>query len=201
MIAKQAQADAASRLPGAPPPAPVLPPRYHGELIFDPDSRAQLKMALPMRLRESEPTLLYSTLMHGISQNTFYQKALKHPFTILVILDRSGHVFGGFATEPWKCFPSRSRKYYGTGECFLFSMKPKLQIYPWSRINDYFMYSDEKCIGFGGGGAGFGLWLDSDFLYGSSHPCGTYLNQVISSEVDFTCVHLELWAVAPYGTH
>src|SRR5262245_33837244 len=91
--------------------------------------------------------------------------------------------------------------------------------------------------------AGFGLWIDCDFQYGSSHPCGTYLNQVkerypsilsfplsclcasvaglvrplcllsavfvlvlylvwlserrqvISSQVDFTCVHLELWGV------
>lgn len=96
-----------------------------------------------------------------------------------------------------------------------------LQIFRWSHLNDYFMYSDEKCIGFGGGGAGFGLWIDhgiqsvmiqkkkknesdssfilSEFNVGASKASATYLNTTLSSTLDFTCLHLELWAVRPFA--
>lgn len=56
-------------------------------------------------------------------------------------------IFGGFASQSW----SIQSRYYGTGESFLFTLKPKSQIYKWTKKNSFFMYSTSSFISFGGG--------------------------------------------------
>ena len=42
----------------------------------------------------------------------------------------------------------------------------------------------------------FGLWLDSELNRGQSNTVSTFQNDVLSREVDFQIIGLELWAVA-----
>lgn len=39
----------------------------------------------------------------------------------------------------------------------------------------------------------FGLWIDSEFLYGSSDYCETFMNNCLASEKDFKCTVVECW--------
>ena len=55
------------------------------------------------------------------------------------------------------------------------------------------MYADSKGIGFGGGGDGYAIWMDSTFKFGSSHRSETFANFCLSEESEFICVKIEVW--------
>jgi uncharacterized membrane protein len=57
-------------------------------------------------------------------------------------------VFGAFVSDYWR--PNRG--FYGAGESFLFTLYPEWNLYQWTGINDYIMYSTENEIALGGGG-------------------------------------------------
>lgn len=107
-----------------------------------------------------------STKKHGISINTFYARVKPAQATILLVEDWNHWVFGAFISEPWK---TSSKSFYGTGnyiclfyavlshlqhlgESFLFTARPKFEVFEWSRINDYFVLNDDTSISIGGGG-------------------------------------------------
>jgi hypothetical protein len=56
-------------------------------------------------------------------------------------------VFGGYASEPWAAHPN----FFGTGECFLFTLKPQFNAYKWTKANNLFMYAQRDGIAMGGG--------------------------------------------------
>lgn len=107
---------------------------------------------------------------------------------MLLVLDSSGHVFGGYASSSWHI----SSHYFGTGESFLFSIHPKFNAYHWSGNNSHFLLGAPDSLGFGGGG-NFGLWLDESFEYGSSGRSQTYGNEPLASSLDFRVVAVEIW--------
>lgn len=45
--------------------------------------------------------------------------------TILIIKDREGHIFGGYASQPWE----RHSEFYGDMKSFLFQLYPHVSIY------------------------------------------------------------------------
>lgn len=59
-----------------------------------------INSALPHMLR-SEWRLLYCCSLHGASFATMLKKIVNEGPTVLVVKDRGGHIFGGFAAEPW----------------------------------------------------------------------------------------------------
>lgn len=149
----------------------------------------KLASALPARYRHSDWTLLYSTERHGVSLMTFYTKTKRKGPSYLIIEDDAGFRFGAYISTSWE--PQRS--YYGTGECFLFTLYPSFNVYPWSQLNEYFIYSKEDTIAVGGGSGKFALWLDKDLMQGSSAPCETFLNSTLSYQEDFKPVIVEVW--------
>jgi hypothetical protein len=59
-------------------------------------------------------------------------------------------------------------------------------------VNEYFQFSKDECLAFGGGG-NFGLWIDNEFSFGSSHSCTTFDNEQLSSDEDFMIYAVELY--------
>ena len=119
----------------------------------------QLAAALPSRFCYADWRILYSTAVHGISLNTFYQKTHGCGCCLLALRDASGNVFGGFCTE-WR-EPSGEAKFYGGGETFLYSVeklrnlpplpvgdeKPPdeaVHVHRWSGANSFFMLSGRE---------------------------------------------------------
>lgn len=59
-----------------------------------------INSVLPHTLR-SEWRLLYCCSVHGASFATMLKKIVNEGPTVLVVKDREGHIFGGFAAESW----------------------------------------------------------------------------------------------------
>ena len=113
--------------------------------------------------------LLYSTKRHGLSMNTFFRQVAGRRDSVLVIKDSGGYVFGAFLPFEWR----QSKNYYGTGESFIFSLKPRWVQYRWSRSDSMFALTNTKGLMIGGGGAP-AIWLDGDFNQGTSGKSKTY---------------------------
>lgn len=79
-------------------------------------------------------TLVYSINRDGVSFGTFFDKCKDWRYTLLVVKDLNGFVFGGFCCETWK----KSSKFYGTGESFLYTLKDTNDpiVYRWTGEND-----------------------------------------------------------------
>uniref|UniRef100_A0A667XPH2 TLDc domain-containing protein n=1 Tax=Myripristis murdjan TaxID=586833 RepID=A0A667XPH2_9TELE len=96
--------------------------------------------------------------------------------TLMVLKDGDGQVFGALASEPLRV----SDCFYGTGETFLFSFCPELQVHArWPLLS---------------GRGGFGLWLDGDLYHGRSSTCGTFGNPRLTQREDFVLQDIEVWA-------
>ncbi|KAM9445244.1 TLD domain-containing protein 2-like isoform 2-T2 [Clarias gariepinus] len=151
----------------------------------------QLSQELPASLQLREWMLAYRTQNHGSSLRTLYRNTNQLDTCMIVLVkDTYGQVFGAVCSAPLRVGPA----YYGTGQTFLFSFSPHLQVYKWTGLNSYFIKGSMDSLLFGGGLGRFGLWLHSDLLHGSSQRCETFDNDVLSSEEDFIIHELEVWA-------
>ncbi|TSO57261.1 TBC1 domain family member 24 [Bagarius yarrelli] len=88
---------------------------------------------IPERFALCQPQLLFSTATHGCSLNRFYSHSEGHEPTLLLIKTTKGEVCGAFLSTDWE---ERKRggnalSFFGTGECFVFKMKPEIERYEW----------------------------------------------------------------------
>ncbi|XP_062871176.1 TLD domain-containing protein 2-like [Trichomycterus rosablanca] len=152
----------------------------------------QLSESLPAALNVCEWTLAYRTQTHGSSLQTLYRSTSQLENCMIVLVkDTCGQVFGAVCSAPLRVSPA----YYGTGQTFLFSFTPSLQVFKWTGMNSYFIKGSVDSLLFGGGRGHFGLWLHSDLLRGRSQTCETFSNHVLSSQEDFLISELEVWAL------
>jgi len=144
--------------------------------------------------------LAFSTLDQGKSWTAFCSCLNNLQESIIVIKDHQGHVFGGFASSPWKKSPG----FYGNSSCFLFTCFPAQNIYHASGYNQNFQYlafdykSLPNGLGFGGQINYFALFLSQDFENGMcrSEPfSSTFYNPMLSSCADFKIAEVEVWSV------
>ncbi|CAJ1062073.1 nuclear receptor coactivator 7 isoform X2 [Xyrichtys novacula] len=170
----------------------VLPVLDDHSQLLDDHHLKMLATQMPARTQGYSWQLVYSTAVHGSSLKTLYRNmaSLDSP-VLLVIKDMQKKVFGAFSSDPFKV----SKYSYGTGETFLFSFNPEFQAYRWSGENSYFVSGNLESLQIGGGGSGFGLWLDADLYHGSSFSCPTFHNASLSSQEDFIVQDLEVWTV------
>ncbi|KAM7420350.1 hypothetical protein PAMA_014863 [Pampus argenteus] len=170
----------------------ILPVLSDYSQLLDDTHLESLAAHLPARTQGYPWQLVYSTAIHGSSLKTLYRNmaGLDSP-VLLVIKDMHKKVFGAFSSDPFKV----SKYCYGTGETFLFSFNPDFQAYRWSGENSYFVSGNLESLQIGGGGGGFGLWLDADLYHGSSFSCPTFRNAPLSTQKDFIVQDLEVWTV------
>merc|ERR550519_2544394 len=111
------------------------------------------------------PKLAFSSNEHGISLNSFYDRAGEYEPTVLVIKNTKQEVFGAFCSTSWRLRNCTSdtgirQTYFGTGETFLFSLcKEVPKKWPWVGIHqtkedsvpEMFMSGDNTMFTVGGG--------------------------------------------------
>jgi hypothetical protein len=68
-------------------------------------------------------------------------------FLIFFFIYLKNQIFGGFNSVSWSMEPH----YYGSGETFLFSLKPAAKLYRWTGANNNFICSRRDFIAMGGG--------------------------------------------------
>ncbi|NWZ32030.1 TBC24 protein, partial [Asarcornis scutulata] len=88
---------------------------------------------IPERFSLSPPLLLFSTSEDGCSLQRFYSCCEGYEPTVLLIKTTEGEVCGAFLSSDW----SERKKngatsgFFGTGECFVFTVRPEMERYEW----------------------------------------------------------------------
>ncbi|RWS27001.1 TBC1 domain family member 24-like protein [Leptotrombidium deliense] len=168
---------------------------------------------LPEKVVVREPQIVFSTNEHGNSLSTFYLKTGDYEPTILLVKTESSEIFGAYCSSSWSTRlrsneQSAVNHYFGTGETFLFTLKPKPAYYPWIGASDYanemlssnvphssqlFMAANSHMISVGAGN-GIALWLDENLTNGSTQKCDTFNNKPLCSNETFTVLIIEVIA-------
>ncbi|CAG8551159.1 5492_t:CDS:1, partial [Racocetra persica] len=91
---------------------------------------------LPSDCKSTQHILLFSSALDGGSWNAFVNSSMYQGSTYIIIKDKDGYIFGGFAYEDWK----QNSKFSGDKKNFLFSIRPKLRCYPTTGYNNNFQY-------------------------------------------------------------
>ncbi|CAB3229420.1 unnamed protein product [Arctia plantaginis] len=143
---------------------------------------------------------LFSSHIHGESFSTMAGRIIEQGATVIIIQDNAGYIFGGYADQAW----AYGATFYGTESSFLFTVAPKMRIYPATTYNNHYQYmnSNTKTLPNGllmGGQFNFGgIWVNADpFGEGSSaESCSTYRGyKRLSKEPTFHIRALEVWGV------
>ncbi|XP_009990299.1 PREDICTED: TBC1 domain family member 24-like [Tauraco erythrolophus] len=88
---------------------------------------------IPERFSLFPPLLLFSTSEDGCSLQRFYTRCEGYEPTVLLIKTTEGEVCGAFLSSDW----SERKKtgaisgFFGTGECFVFTVRPETERYEW----------------------------------------------------------------------
>uniref|UniRef100_T1JZ09 TLDc domain-containing protein n=1 Tax=Tetranychus urticae TaxID=32264 RepID=T1JZ09_TETUR len=165
---------------------------------------------IPERTLIKEPVIIFCSDVHGNSLSTFYDKNEAVDQSILLIKTLNNEIFGAFCSTSWSDRLGADRKgaqkqYFGTGETFLFTLKPKVAYYPWVGTKEYgsdqtknipcscqlFMAANSKMITIGAGN-GVGLWLDENLTKGKTEQCDTFNNKPLCTSGDFACSIVEV---------
>ncbi|XP_073463090.1 TBC1 domain family member 24-like [Aquarana catesbeiana] len=89
---------------------------------------------IPERFSLYPPVLLFSTLEHGYSLQRFYAHCEGFEPTVLLIKTTTSKVFGAYLSTDWnerrKCC-GQVATFFGTGECFVFTVQPEMERYEW----------------------------------------------------------------------
>lgn len=56
--------------------------------------------------------------------------------SVVVVEDRNGYIFGGFAPANWELGP----KFFGDDSSFLFTLAPRMRVFPSTGYNKHFQY-------------------------------------------------------------
>ncbi|XP_055477022.1 MTOR-associated protein MEAK7 [Psammomys obesus] len=144
--------------------------------------------------------LLFSTQLHGQSFSQLCSHITHQGPCLLVLKDKDGYVFGGFASCSWELKP----QFQGDSKCFLFSVFPSMATYMHTGYNDHFMYLNQgqqtmpNGLGMGGQHYYFGLWVAADFGKGHSKAkpaCTTYNSPQLSAQEEFQFDKMEVWGL------
>ncbi|XP_074579857.1 uncharacterized protein LOC141836297 [Curcuma longa] len=172
-----------------------LPDMSEPSMLLSDNMRAALYFSLPTLTKGSNWLLLYSTWRHGISLSTLYRRSTLCPgYSLLVVGDKTGAVFGGLVEAPLQ--PTNQRKYQGTNSSFVFTdVSGNPVIFRTTGTNHYFTLCSSDSLALGGGGH-FALYLDGDLLNGSSSSSDTFGNSCLAHSEEFEVKEIELWGFA-----
>jgi hypothetical protein len=159
--------------------------------ILNQGMRKQLVSHLPASVQIMTCHRLFALARDGDSFLSMIHRCNAFNHTLLVIETVEGYILGGYTCFPWgKQACSTGPSYYGSGQSFLFASHPdgspiksqskELQIFAWTRENDFFQLCnvlDEK-LAMGGGG-NFGMVVQDNFSRGTTASCSTFGNPAL----------------------
>ncbi|KAI5318893.1 hypothetical protein L3X38_038601 [Prunus dulcis] len=144
--------------------------------------------------------LLYHSSVNGLSFSTFLGNISKDKGpTVLIIKDKEGYVYGGYASQPWE----RHGDFYGDLKSFLFQLYPTASIFrptgantnlQWCAVN-FSSASIPNGIGFGGKVNHFGLFLSATLDQGHTFSCTTFGSPCLSKTNRIYPEVIECWGV------
>ncbi|KAM7381778.1 hypothetical protein PAMA_012567 [Pampus argenteus] len=129
---------------------------------------------IPERFALCQPQLLFTTSNHGCSLNRFYSHCEGYEPTLLLIRTTDGDVCGAFLSTDWEERKRGGNKlsFFGTGECFVFRMKPEMERYEWVVIRHPELASSTKNQGPDDTASSEGQNSDGNSLQQPDKPAG-----------------------------
>merc|ERR1719410_2156703 len=173
-------------------PAPIVPkPNNFEENCTCLDNASILFINTNLLLEHRKDwRFLYSSQTHARSLEELMSRVLYKGPTVLVVKDTDGNVFGAHASTSW-C--DTEGGWVGNGECFLFSIQPKMAVFHSSGKDENFQQLTGEHLALGGGQGKFGLELDADLSSGrSSGDIDTFLCIQMSKDSSFEIAHVEV---------
>jgi len=138
---------------------------------------------------------LYSSQTHPRSLQEMADRVSYKGPTIIIIRDTAGNVFGAHASTSWI---NTEGGWIGNGECFIFSIQPKMAIFHSTGRDENFQMLTEDCLGMGGKPGKFGLMLNTDLSSGSSSGnVETFHTIQLTPDSYFDIDHVEVWGLGP----
>ena len=159
--------------------------------ILSTEQLRELHSRLPAYHQYANLYKIFSISVDGSSLKTLYNKCEGITNSVLIIKDDDGNIFGAYASEEY----APSSKFFGTGECFLFTFYKlnKIHVYCSTGINDSYMYCDNEQISFGCSDDYFSLCLRNNLLDGYSRYTKTYNNEPLNNKDKFVIYKLEIF--------
>ncbi|XP_051801456.1 TBC1 domain family member 24-like [Acanthochromis polyacanthus] len=93
---------------------------------------------IPERFALFSPIRLFSAAEHGRSLASFYSQVEGHEPAVLIIKTTDEEVFGAFLSTDMierRKHDSQGLAYFGTGECFVFTLRPSMERYQQAMVN------------------------------------------------------------------
>lgn len=150
---------------------------------------------VPSRFRILDLEMIFTSSEHGFRLATLFEKSMDSEPLLLAVETTDGNVFGAYLSRSLR--NRSSRKFFGTGETFIFNLRPgPIQAYPWRETceNQQFIYADENFLAIGCSSGKFGIWIDRDLNQVVSSPCDTFRNPPFidndSGWSDIYCIEL-----------
>lgn len=163
--------------------------------ILSPDDCQTIGNWLPDWAQGDYLNCIFQASKHGYNLRTLYRKCELTELLILVIRSRDHSVFGAVVISDLK--DRHNNTFFGSGETFLFTLKPNSQCYYWTAESDLILRANDEELIVGSGGGQFGLWLDGDLDRGSTATCSSYSNPPLTGNniIDFKCAAIEVFSI------
>lgn len=138
---------------------------------------------MPAIVRLFNWELAFATYRDGYSHHNFFDKCNEHEYSILVVKDRVGFVFGAFCAEEW----IDQTNFYGNGDAFVFTFRDgdDLEIFPATGMDTWYQSADEDGIIIGGSSktkSRAALSISNRFKQGHSGHSSTFDNEVLCGQ-------------------
>ena len=145
----------------------IAPMIGESELLVK-EERMYLANAMPRKLECHHWILAFSTSSQGFSLHNMLRKLSDHQHSslLLVLSDLEKNVFGAFLSGVPQI--GKEGNFEGTGETFLYKLRPKTKTFTWTGENNFFYRVDNECLIIGSSKGKFGLWIDR-YVYSSDY--------------------------------
>jgi len=138
---------------------------------------------------------LYSTKSHTRSMDELISKISYKGPTLIIVKDSAGQVFGAHASTSW-C--QTDGGWVGNGECFLFSIEPKMAVFHSTGKDENFQTLSSDMLAMGGSKGNHGLELNDDLSGGRcSDDIQTFHTIQLAHQSTFSVDHVEVWGLGP----
>lgn len=177
--------------------------------MIDDAEFAHIYRWLPQRITLMSHRRVFATEVDGCALRTLYQRCDTFEPTILLVRTIEGDVFGAYCSVAWDGrLKFKTLSYFGTGETFLFTLRPEVTQSLWvgkkSPQNastlpahcEWFMAGDNTSLRVGGGDSGEAICLDEMLEKGRSAASSTFDNRPLSptSGAEFSVSAVEVIA-------
>lgn len=148
------------------------------------DNWASLWSWIPARYRLLDLHLAFTTAEHGRHLATLYERCSGREPLLLLVETMAGSIVGVYISKALTT--SHGPRFYGSGETFIFSLKPRIARHPWRVASGSlaFICATEAFLAFGEGASDFGLWLDRPMSRITSSASATFGNEPLVNAKD-----------------